>query len=286
MPRSLASSGETVLYVDDVMVDVAPGCRVEAWAPRVDGIAEVFHARIIDYGYPPHCHDTWTVLIVDGGAISYDLDTRSHAAMGQTVAVLPPGVIHNGRPAPGAPGFTKRVLYLDAGVVPGELVGAAVDHTGIEDAELRAALAALHRSLTLDEDVLDGESRLSLIRDRIIRHLDPAATERSRPERRSAKRLRSMLDEHVTTDLRLDDAATLLGRSKAHLIRSFTSEYGVSPHAYVVGRRIERARHLLLAGATPADVAAITGFYDQSHLTRHFKRHTSTTPAAYAASHA
>jgi AraC-like DNA-binding protein len=46
------------------------------------------------------------------------------------------------------------------------------------------------------------------------------------------------------------------------------------------------ARGLLLQGAAPAEVAAAAGFYDQAHFTRHFKRHTSVTPAAYARSHA
>jgi hypothetical protein len=39
----------------------------------VPGIREVFHARLVDYAYPPHCHETWAVLIVDDGAIRYDL---------------------------------------------------------------------------------------------------------------------------------------------------------------------------------------------------------------------
>jgi AraC-like DNA-binding protein len=67
-------------------------------------------------------------------------------------------------------------------------------------------------------------------------------------------------------------------------VRSFARAYGVSPHAYLVGRRVELARKLLLAGASPADTAVGAGFYDQAHLTRHFRRHTSVTPGAYARS--
>ena len=60
-----------------------PGrCRVEAWAPQVPGIREVFHARLVGYAYPPHCHETWAVLIVDEGAIRYDLDRRNCGAAG------------------------------------------------------------------------------------------------------------------------------------------------------------------------------------------------------------
>lgn len=77
-----------------------------------------------------------------------------------------------------------------------------------------------------------------------------------------------------------------LDRSVPHLVRSFTRQFGVSPHAYVIGRRIDAARRELLRGARPADVATAVGFCDQAHLTRHFKRHTSMTPARFARSRA
>jgi hypothetical protein len=75
------------LYDLDVDEPVPSHCQVKAWRPPVTGIAEVFHAHIVDYSYPLHCHDTWTVLIVDAGAIRYDLDTRHCGASGQTVAI-------------------------------------------------------------------------------------------------------------------------------------------------------------------------------------------------------
>jgi AraC-like DNA-binding protein len=68
-------------------------------------------------------------------------------------------------------------------------------------------------------------------------------------------------------------------------VRSFSRQFGLTPHAYLIGRRVEAARRLLLEGVAPADVATAVGFYDQAHLTRHFKRHTATTPASYARSH-
>jgi AraC-like DNA-binding protein len=54
---------------------------------------------------------------------------------------------------------------------------------------------------------------------------------------------------------------------------------------YVIGRRIDAARRLLLQGAARAYAATAVGFYDQAHLTGHFKRYTATTPAGYARSH-
>ncbi|MGH3586084.1 MAG: AraC family transcriptional regulator [Pseudonocardia sp.] len=261
-------------------------CRVEAWRPGVPGIAEVFHARMVDYAYPPHCHDTWTVLIVDAGAISYDLDSRHRGAHGQTISVLPPGVIHDGRPADGVAGFRKRNLYLDGAFLPERLVGAAVDRTNLDDPALRTAIVGLHDSLVAGEAPIDGESRLALIGERLAAHLSPrTAAEFRAPEGAMADQLRQLLDARLTENVLLRDAAAVLDRSVPHLVRSFTRAYGVSPHAYVIGRRVDAARARLLGGARPADVAADLGFHDQAHFTRHFRRHTSVTPGRYARSH-
>ncbi len=255
---------------------------MQAWRPKVEGIAEVFHAQISDYSYPAHCHDTWTVLIVDHGAIQYNLDRRQCGALGEAVAILPPGVIHNGQRAPGAPGFKKRVLYLDESFLDLDMVGAAVDNTNIFDVELRQTLVGLHDSLVSDEDELDSEWRLALIQDRVSSHLQSDDRPERHPELGVALKLRQLLDENVVQSLSLAEAARVLDRSKAHLIRSFSASFGVSPHAYVIGRRVEAARHMLLRGRPVAEVAASTGFSDQAPSPRHFKRLTSVTPGRYA----
>ncbi len=271
------------LYIVDVDEPLPDRCRVHAWRPNIEGISEVFHARIVDYGYPPHCHDTWTVLIVDTGAISYDLDKRRCGAFGQTVAILPPGVTHNGRPAPGAAGFTKRVLYLDESFLPRSLIGAAVDQTTIDDPRLRGALAAFHRELPLRVDPLSAETSLALIADRLTNHLTARPPSPTRPEADVARQLRTLLDESTTTSITLTEAASQFGRSKAHLIRSFKASYGLTPYAYLIGRRVEIARNLLLDGIPASEAAVLSGFYDQPHLTRHFKRHLSVPPSEFAA---
>jgi AraC-like DNA-binding protein len=279
------------LYDPDVAgQDVPPRGHVDAWAPPVPGIREVFHARMAGYAYPPHVHDTWGILIVDEGAMRYELDRRPCQAAGHSVALLPPGIVHDGRPAPGAAGYRERELSLDHGVLPAELAGAAVDRTSLADRALRTALSRLHDCLIDHPDHLDAQTRLALIADRIRRHLtqpfDPPATaSQARREPVIAARFRELLDEHVTEPLNLERAAATLNRSAPHLIRSFTREFGVSPYAYIIGRRIDTARALLLHGARPADVALRVGFYDQAHFTRHFKKHTSTTPARFARPH-
>ena len=73
------------------------------------------------------------------------------------------------------------------------------------------------------------------------------------------------------------------GVSRHRLTRLFRAAYGVPPHRFVLAQRLRAARRLLERGGAPAEVAAQTGFFDQSHLHRHFTRTLGMTPGAYAA---
>jgi AraC family transcriptional regulator len=74
----------------------------------------------------------------------------------------------------------------------------------------------------------------------------------------------------------LDDLANLAGLSPFHFVAMFKRSTGLAPHQYLLAQRIERARALLAESRVPiADVAARTGFADQSHLMRVFRRHTA-----------
>jgi AraC-like DNA-binding protein len=244
----------------------------------VPGIAEVFHAWFTDHAYPEHTHDTWTLLVVDEGAIRYDLDRHEHGALRPGVTLLPPNIAHTGRSATPR-GFRKRVLYLDTEVLDTALTGRAVDAPALADPLLRTRVHQLHRLLETPGAGLEAESRLALIGDRIRQHLRAPAP--PAPHGLAAD-LRDLLDAHMVEGLVLRDAAARLHTHPAHLVRTFTRTYGLPPHRYLVGRRVEAARRRLLAGEPVAQVAAGVGFHDQAHLHRHFTRLVGTTPGRYA----
>jgi AraC-like DNA-binding protein len=259
------------LYVRDVE-------QVRAWVPGVPGIAEVFHARFTDHVYPPHAHDTWTLMVVDDGVIRYDLHRHEHGAPTGTVLLLPPHISHTGRSAT-AHGFRKRVLYLDADAVNTAAAGRVVDEPTLADDLLRARLDQLHRVLAERGNELEAESRFALIGDRIARWLDRPAPP-GPPGLAGA--LRDLIDSRLADGVTLREAGALLHADPAQLVRSFGREFGLPPHRYLVTRRVEAARRLLLDGRPIADVAATVGFHDQSHLHRHFTRLVGTTPGRFA----
>ncbi len=263
------------MYVRDVS---SRATAVRAWVPGVPGVAEVFHARFTDHVYPPHAHDTWTLMVVDDGAIRYDLHRHERGAPAGTVVLLPPHIAHTGR-AGTATGFRKRVLYLHADVLDTALAGRVVDEPVLADDPLRARLDRLHRVLDRPGGALEAESRLALIGDRIRRRLGSPVPP-GPPGLAGA--LRDLLDSRLADGLTLREAGARLHADPAHLVRSFGREFGLPPHRYLVGRRVEAARRRLLDGEPIAEVAAAVGFHDQSHLHRHFTRLVGTTPRRFA----
>lgn len=102
-------------------------------------------------------------------------------------------------------------------------------------------------------------------------------------ETRKMARVREYIAAHHDRDIAVDELAALVSLSRYHLIRAFSKEYGLPPHAYANQLRLIAAKRLLAEGHSPADAAASAGFYDQSHLNRAFKRAYGTTPGAWAA---
>ena len=245
------------------------------------GIHEVFHARFVDHAYPAHTHDAWTVFTVDEGAVAYDLERRHRGVGGSKVTLLPPHVVHDGRSG-AIDGYRKRVLYVGTEVLGEHLIGLAVDAPDLLDPSLVRGFRSLHRALAEPGDVLEAESIFALVSARIARHLgDRPADEEHSDGGSIAEELRDLLDARSFIGISLADAGGILEASPAHLVRTFTRRFGISPHRYLIGRRIDAARASLLQGLPPARVAADVGFHDQAHFTKHFKRYVGTTPGSY-----
>jgi AraC family transcriptional regulator len=150
-------------------------------------------------------------------------------------------------------------------------------------------------ALAVLEALRDGSARDRLYVESIAQliavHLARAHSSRSRPKPAaparalSQVRIRRLLDyieQNLSGDLSLEVLAAEVDLTALYLVRAFRVTVGESPHRYVVGRRIERAKRILADTATPiADVALASGFSSQSHLSSWFRRVVGVSPAAY-----
>lgn len=126
---------------------------------------------------------------------------------------------------------------------------------------------SLAQSLALH--LLRNYSSLSSLRE--------CPTQRGIP--REIQRVLGYIEEHLGEPLTLPVLAAVGNISSSHLTRQVKQATGQAPHQYLLQRRVERARELLREGRlTIAEVAAATGFVDQSHLDHYFKRYVGVSP--------
>ena len=157
------------------------GNSVQAWHPAVPYVREVLHATFEDHSYPSHTHEDWTVLLIDKGAVTYDLGRTEHQAVPASITLLPPHVPHDGRSAVGGESFRKRVLYLSEDWLPAKAAEAAVAQPLLLDPQTVATVTGIHTALTSPADAMEAESGVLALRESVRIHLGtPSAPVRGR----------------------------------------------------------------------------------------------------------
>ncbi|MGA3234945.1 MAG: helix-turn-helix domain-containing protein [Bryobacteraceae bacterium] len=93
------------------------------------------------------------------------------------------------------------------------------------------------------------------------------------------QRICEYIESHLDQKIGLELLAAMAGHSIHHFVRAFHQSVGMPPHSYLLSRRLERAERMLRETQLPlSEIAAATGFSDQSHLARHFRRRTGMSP--------
>jgi AraC-like DNA-binding protein len=96
------------------------------------------------------------------------------------------------------------------------------------------------------------------------------------------RRAREHIEANVAASITLQDLAATAGLSTSHLARVFKRSEGVTPHRYLVNCRLREAVQLLAeTDLALREIAVATGFTDQSHFCRQFKKYVGTTPSSY-----
>ena len=253
--------------------------------------AQVLHASYRTQKFSKHFHDAYALGIIERGALECLYRGRRWVFPRGSISHAMPGEPHTGQGALSGEGWSYRMFYL-----PIPLVCHAAEEAGIRgaglpalpeepvaDADLLGLLRKIHqRSLAEDALLLEKQEGLLTFLAELFRRYGkkreiPRSALGSSKIVRVAEYLRCCCDEAPSTE----DLAVLADLSPYHMIRSFSQTFGMPPHAYLLQARVERARRMLEKGASPAEAAQATGFADQSHLHRYFRRILGIPPGAY-----
>jgi AraC-like DNA-binding protein len=257
----------------------------------LDGL-EVMSARWVEHSFAPHMHDFYAVSLNYGGRGAFDCRSELRDAAPGTCNLIAPGELHTGHATSGD-GWIYRNLYIETPLMTTLL--RSLDWQGplevkfkfplIRDTVLATRLAHVFASLTESNSLLQNESLLLSVVARLVTdHLAPghALSDVGR-EHAVVLRVKDWLDTNSEQNVSIHTLAGLAGLSPYYLVRAFHRHVGIPPHKYQTIVRIHRARKLLTSGAAISEVAYRTGFCDQSHLNRCFKRTLGVTPGKYAA---
>jgi AraC-like DNA-binding protein len=111
--------------------------------------------------------------------------------------------------------------------------------------------------------------------------LGRASADEDRAVARAVARAKQFIEDNFCEPISLDGLAALVGLTRFSLAKHFRQRVGVSPYRYVCEVRVRHAQRMMAQGFRLTDVASEVGFFDQSHLARHFKRSCGMTPREY-----
>ncbi len=258
--------------------------------PEMPGL-QLMRASYQTQTFPRHSHDGFGVGVIELGALGFSYRGEQLIAPAGCINTVNPDEVHTGQAAT-AEGWTYRMFYLSAGrlqQVANDLAGRPTDlpffTAGvIEDPNLARLIRHVHVQLA-DEQIerLEKETLLLQMFSRLIsRHTyTPQLSGKAGAEHAAVRRVIDYLDTHFDEDLSIDTLAGIACLSPYHFIRTFSGQTGLTPHAWLMQLRTRKAKDFLGRGLPIADVAAQTGFSDQSHLNRSFKRLLGFTPGQY-----
>jgi AraC-like DNA-binding protein len=256
--------------------------------PHLDNL-ELLHAANITYHYPPHMHEEHSIVLMLAGTETTTCRGASYTAFPGSVVLINADEVHSSRSVKTEYRIIK-VRSRTLNQIALELVGRDLESPYfpklvINDTLVFRLLLDLHLKLERNASALEQESEfISTMGLLLTRHaLDHFVSRPPGKEPRYARIIGDYLRSHYAENVTLAQLTSITNLSSFHLLRVFRNQVGCPPHEYQTQLRIAHARKLMRKGGSISEVALETGFFDQSHFSRNFKRIVGVSPGQYFA---
>lgn len=247
-----------------------------------------------DFQYEKHAHEEFALGVTLAGRQDFTCKGTRFKNPPGNIILFNPEDVHDGCPG------NKTILKYTMLYIPPDQLAPLIDcfagrkgtahriaETVFHDPLLRAHILSFTRLISGENSTkLEQELHLYEIAKRLAKRLGKLQkAQRTRSKDPSLLGVRDYIHDNIEKELSIDELCGVAHISKYHFIRLFRSQFGITPHKYVLSCRVNQARKALETGTAPSDAAQMAGFADVSHLNRNFKRIYGTTPKRYQINH-
>lgn len=243
---------------------------------------ERFEAFFGAHAFDPHQHDTYAIGRTLSGVHQFQYRGETRLCLPGETMIVHPDEPHDGC-AGSETGLRYRGVYVPPSLVQQIVKGKPLPFfkaSVTRDPRLAAAADALLNTLDAELDPLAEDDALY----RLVTTLAELAEQplaKTTAHFAAAARAREYIDDNLDRSITLDDLADCAGRDRWSLSHDFRLFFGTSPHRYLTLRRLDRVKQLAHAGRTLSDASVEAGFFDQSHMSRHFKKAFGLSPSRW-----
>jgi AraC-like DNA-binding protein len=248
---------------------------------------ERIDVSISRYSYERHRHDTYAIGVTLHGVQTFNYRGARRISTPGKCLILHPDEVHDGA-AGDETGLRYRMLYLDPALLADALAPLGetlpfISTPVVDDPELSQIARAI---LDMDDthfSSLQVDGLVAELAPILLRLAHARSPKISRPPVKPLHAVRDYLDANRFDQVSSAELEDVAGFDRFTIARQFRSQFGTSPHRYLLMRRLASARERISLGQPLADIAADTGFADQAHFSRHFKKAFGMTPGRWAA---
>ncbi|WP_322069044.1 AraC family transcriptional regulator [Paraburkholderia bannensis] len=251
-------------------------------------------ARFAEYSFDRHFHLDFHVGLVSEGIQRQGSQGKTVLLGPGSVALMPPGEIHDGMAEDGGE-YTLKTFRLSQQLIAGvaeEISGRAhapeLKSAVLDDPRLAHSLVRLHDTMCHDGTAssLAAQTQWLTLLENLLRQSRAIVPERVPGALSPGQwtRVRDYCFSRLAEKITLEELAGLCGLGRFQFLKQFKLTIGMTPHAWLLRLRLERACELLLQGSQAiAAVAQAVGFYDQSHFNRAFRQAYGVAPSRFRA---
>lgn len=231
-----------------------------------------------------HYHDTYTVGLTYKGVLKSFNANQSFDSYEYSIRVNNPGEVHAGKSEEWSHVNFYPTVEIMSNLYEQIFGEKKIPYFQRHIVDNKILFLKLHNFFDAyfkkDDDMLIESNLIDALSNLILTSI--IYTKESKQifeDKKIIKNTYEFINDSIETNFTLENLASNVNLSKYHFLRMFKKEFGLTPHAFIINERLNRANKLIQSGLAISEASIQVGFNDQSHFSRNFKKYFGYTPS-------